>query len=42
MTNTISKVNECYANEKNTYHFEKDELLLLKNYVSETVQGLLS
>nr|WP_277813884.1 aminoglycoside adenylyltransferase domain-containing protein [Mesobacillus subterraneus] len=31
MTNTISKANGCYANEKNTYHFEKDELLFFKN-----------
>lgn len=42
MTNTVKKVIECYANEKNTSHFEKNELLILKDYVSESVQGLLS
>lgn len=42
MTNTIKKVIESYANEKNTYDFEKDELFLLKDYLLESVQELLN
>ena len=42
MSNTIQKVNECYADEKYINHFKKEELLLLKNYLSKSVQGLLN
>jgi predicted nucleotidyltransferase len=42
MTNMIKKVIACYANEKDDYDFEKDELLLLKDYISESVQELLN
>ncbi|AMX85132.1 MULTISPECIES: aminoglycoside adenylyltransferase domain-containing protein [Geobacillus] len=40
--NTIKKVVNSYANEHDTYDFERDELLILKNYISSNVQELLS
>lgn len=42
MSITIKKVVECYANDKDTFGFEKDELVLLKNYISNNVQKLLN
>jgi predicted nucleotidyltransferase len=42
MTNTIKKVITCYANEIDAYHFEKEELFLVKDYVFESVQKLLT
>lgn len=41
MSMTINKVVECYSSEKVTYDFEKDELVLIKDYISEKVQTLL-
>ena len=41
MKNTVKKVIECYSNEKDCYVFEKDELVLLKNYISNNVENLL-
>nr|WP_281271895.1 aminoglycoside adenylyltransferase domain-containing protein [Oceanobacillus bengalensis] len=38
---TIRKVVNSYADRKDTYSFEKDELILLRNYISEKVQELL-
>lgn len=38
---TISKIVDCYSKKKGTNKFEKDELLLLKNYISDNVQKLL-
>jgi predicted nucleotidyltransferase len=39
---TIKKVVDGYVNEKDTYDFKTDELILLRNYISENVQKLLS
>jgi hypothetical protein len=39
---TIKKVTDDYANQKGTNKFEKNELLLLRNYISDNVQKLLS
>lgn len=41
MSMTINKVMGCYLSEKVTCDFEKDELVLIKNYLSEKVQALL-
>ncbi|KGX83400.1 aminoglycoside adenylyltransferase domain-containing protein [Pontibacillus marinus] len=38
---TVKKVVDCYANHKNAYELEKDELLLLRDYISDRVQKLL-
>ncbi len=42
MKNTVEKVVKCYSNDKDTYSFEKDELVLLKNYISNDVKKLLN
>lgn len=42
MNITLKKVVECYANEKDTYGFEKDELFLVRNYISDNVQKYLN
>lgn len=42
MSFTIQKVVNSYANEKDIYDFEKNELLSLKNYIYSNVQALLS
>lgn len=39
LSNTISKVVDSYANGNGTNTFEKDELLLLRNYISNNVQN---
>ncbi|WP_227395950.1 aminoglycoside adenylyltransferase domain-containing protein [Jeotgalibacillus aurantiacus] len=39
--NTVEKVVKCYSCDKNTYDFERNELVLLKNYISNNVQELL-
>jgi predicted nucleotidyltransferase len=41
MSMTINKVVKCYSSEADTCDFEKDELELIKNYISEKVQTLL-
>lgn len=41
MKNTVKKVIECYTYENDSYVFEKDELVLLKNYISNNVENLL-
>lgn len=38
---TISKVVDCYLNEKGNNKFEKNELLFIKNYIADRVQSLL-
>ncbi|WP_236560920.1 aminoglycoside adenylyltransferase domain-containing protein [Pontibacillus sp. HMF3514] len=38
---TVKKVAECYAGHKHTYDLEKDDLVLLGNYISDNVQNLL-
>ncbi|WP_010649791.1 aminoglycoside adenylyltransferase domain-containing protein [Oceanobacillus massiliensis] len=38
---TIRKVVNSYANKTGTYFFDKGELILLRNYISEKVQKLL-
>ncbi len=38
---TIRKVSYTYANKQDTCAFDKDELISLRNYISEKVQGLL-
>ncbi len=42
MSITVKKVVDCYANQKDAYDFEKNELLMLRNYISGNVQKLLS
>ncbi|WP_257215911.1 DUF4111 domain-containing protein [Fredinandcohnia onubensis] len=39
---TISKVVDSYANGNGANTLEKDELILLRNYISDNVQKLLS
>ncbi|RCW76822.1 aminoglycoside adenylyltransferase domain-containing protein [Saliterribacillus persicus] len=39
---TIEKVVNCYSNCKDAYDFEKDELLLIRNYILENIQKLLN
>lgn len=39
---TLNKIIDCYANRQDTHKFEKDELILLRNYISENVQKLLN
>ena len=41
MRHTVKKVIECYSDDK-AHVFDKDELLLVKNYVSKNVQKLLN
>ncbi|WRP07487.1 aminoglycoside adenylyltransferase domain-containing protein [Rossellomorea aquimaris] len=41
MSMTIKKVVKCYSSEADNCDFEKDELVLIKNYISEKVQMLL-
>jgi len=41
MSMTINKVVKCYSSEADTCDFEKDELELIKNYISEKVQTLM-
>ncbi|MGI8387826.1 aminoglycoside adenylyltransferase domain-containing protein [Robertmurraya sp. P23] len=42
MKNTVEKVVKCYSNDKDTYGFEKDELVKLKNYILNDVKKLLN
>ncbi len=42
LNNTVKKVVEYYSNDKDSYVFEKDELVLLKNYISNNVDELLA
>ncbi|WP_223701175.1 aminoglycoside adenylyltransferase domain-containing protein [Sutcliffiella deserti] len=42
MKDTIEKVVKCYSTDKDTYGFEKDELEVLKKYISNNVQKLLN
>ncbi|WP_226673436.1 aminoglycoside adenylyltransferase domain-containing protein [Rossellomorea aquimaris] len=41
-SSTVHKVIDCYTSEKTDHEFEKDELLLFRNYVATNVQKLLS
>jgi predicted nucleotidyltransferase len=39
---TVNKVIGCYTSQKDAYEFENDELVMLRNYISNNVQKLLS
>ncbi|MFX3628851.1 MAG: aminoglycoside adenylyltransferase domain-containing protein [Ectobacillus sp.] len=39
---TIQKTAECYAHNRDTHGFGRDELILLRNYMSDNVQKLLN
>ncbi|MDX8342247.1 aminoglycoside adenylyltransferase domain-containing protein [Rossellomorea sp. YZS02] len=41
-SSTVHKVIDCYASEKSDHEFEKDELLLFRNYVATNLQKRLS
>ncbi|GGE35159.1 streptomycin 3''-adenylyltransferase [Pullulanibacillus camelliae] len=40
MQRTVKKVVACYTKEREAYSFEKDELMALKNYISNHIQSL--
>ncbi|RLQ94576.1 nucleotidyltransferase domain-containing protein [Falsibacillus albus] len=40
MGDTIKKVIDCYGTEKDANGFEKDELLVIKDYIAKNVQAL--
>ncbi|MFD0051663.1 aminoglycoside adenylyltransferase domain-containing protein [Actinomycetes bacterium NPDC127524] len=42
LQNTVAKVVVCYSNNRDTYGFEKDELVMLKNYISNGAKKLLN
>jgi predicted nucleotidyltransferase len=42
LTITVNKVIVCYTSQSDAYKFESEELLMLKNYISNNVQKLLS
>ncbi|WP_100333600.1 aminoglycoside adenylyltransferase domain-containing protein [Bacillus alkalisoli] len=42
MSSTVKKVVDSYANDKDTYDFDRNELLLLRDYILDNVQKLLN
>ncbi|MGD6960410.1 aminoglycoside adenylyltransferase domain-containing protein [Rossellomorea aquimaris] len=41
MSITVNKVLGCYTGQKDAYEFENDELVMLRNYIFNSVQNLL-